>query len=147
MDLRRYIANLLPQSHRSPCRLTDKAGEKLGHIAIGELGENIACSALKSQGRKILYRNYRGPQGGEVDIVARDGDILSFVEVKTRRKRDTSRPLDAVNKKKQELIKRGGRSWLGLLKETDFIWRYDVVEVELIDGEVPEVTVVNAAFD
>lgn len=126
--------------------MTDSAGENLGHIAIGELGEKIACSALKSRGRKILYRNYRGPKGGEIDIVARDGEILSFVEVKTRRKRDTSRPLDAVNKKKQELIKRGGNSWLGLLDTTEFIWRYDVVEVELIDGEVPEVTVVEGAF-
>lgn len=127
--------------------MTDRAGEKLGHIAIGELGERIACSALRSRGRKILYRNYRGPKGGEIDIVARDGEVLSFVEVKTRRKRDTSRPLEAVNKKKQELIKRGGNSWLGLLKESDFIWRYDVVEVELVDGEVPEVTVVEGAFD
>jgi len=79
--------------------------------------------------------------------VARDGEVLSFVEVKTRRKREMSRPLDAVNKKKQELIKRGGRSWLGMLKETNFIWRYDVVEVELVDGELPEVTVVEGAFD
>ena len=147
MGLLRYIANLLPQSHSSPCRLTDRAGEKLGHIAIGELGEKIACSALRSRGRKILYRNYRGPKGGEVDIIVRDGEILSFVEVKTRRKRETSRPLEAVNRKKQELIKRGANSWLSLLDSNDFIWRYDVVEVELIDGEVPEVTVVEGAFD
>ncbi len=132
--------------HSSPCRLTDKAGEKLGHIAIGVLGENIACSALRAEGRKILYRNYRGPKGGELDIVARDGEILSFIEVKTRRKRETSRPLDAVNKKKQLLIKRGATAWLNLLEDTDFQWRFDVVEVELIDGKVPEVTIVKEAF-
>ncbi len=124
-----------------------KDGENMGHIAVGEIGEKIARLELQKMGRKILYKNYRGPKGGEVDIVARDGDVLSFVEVKTRRKRETSRPLDAVNAKKQELIKRGARSWLSMLDETNFIWRYDVVEVELTEGEVPQVTVVNGAFD
>jgi len=147
MRFRGYIRGLFKKLHRERSCLIDKDGVALGNMVIGDLGESIAVSYLKSEGRKILYRNYRGPKGGEVDIVARDGEVLSFVEVKTRRKREMSRPLDAVNKKKQELIKRGGRSWLGMLKETNFIWRYDVVEVELVDGELPEVTVVEGAFD
>ncbi len=126
--------------------LEHKDGSLLSHIEVGNLGEKIAKLELQSLGRKVLYSNYRGPKGGEVDIVARDGKVLSFVEVKTRRQRDTSRPLDAVNKKKQELIKRGARSWLNMLDDNEFIWRYDVVEVELVENEKPQVTVVNGAF-
>jgi len=81
----------------SACRLSDQAKLR-----------------LYADGRKILYTNFRDPngRGGEIDIVARDGDTLSFVEVKTRRKRSTSRPLEAVDVKKQDLIKRGGLMWL-----------------------------------
>ena len=129
----------------SPC-LVNRDGEKLTHILIGDLGERIAAAKLKADGRKILYRNYRGPKGGEVDIVARDGDTLSFVEVKTRTRRGYGRPLDAVNVAKQELIERGANSWLHLLGTRNILWRFDVVEIILSDGAVPEVTVVRDVF-
>ncbi len=115
-------------------------------MALGELGERMARLRLYADGRKILYSNFRGPRGGEIDIVARDGKTLTFVEVKTRRKRETSRPLDAVDLKKQALIRRGARAWLNLLKDDAILWRFDVVEVELTDGEKPEITVVEGAF-
>ncbi|MBT8036856.1 MAG: YraN family protein [Verrucomicrobiae bacterium] len=130
----------------APCSLTGKDGEALSHIEIGDLGENIACSQLRADGRKVLFRNYRGPKGGEVDIVARDGDTLSFVEVKTRTRRGYGRPLDAVNTEKQELIERGANSWLHLLGTRKILWRFDVVEIILHDGDPPEVTVVNDVF-
>jgi putative endonuclease len=130
----------------SPFRFHDKNDEKRGHIEIGEIGEKMARLRLYSNGRKILYCNFRGPNGGEVDIIARDGNTLSFVEVKTRRKRETSRPLDAVNKEKQALIKRGARAWLKLLKDDNILWRFDVVEVELTEGEKPKITVIEGAF-
>ena len=126
--------------------MTDAQGEKIKHIKIGEIGEKMACLRLYANGRKILYTNFRGPNGGEVDIIARDGDTLSFIEVKTRRKRSTSRPLEAVNAEKQQLIKRGARAWLKLLDDDDILWRFDVVEVELTEGEKPEITVINGAF-
>ena len=135
-----------PLLHRR-VRLFDGDGERIGHLKVGEMGEKMACAQLRAEGRKILYTNFRGSRGGEIDIVARDGDVLSFVEVKTRRKRSTSRPLEAVNKAKQVYIKRGANAWLKMLKDTDFIWRFDVVEVELTEGEKPEITVVKAAFE
>ncbi|MGJ8657490.1 MAG: YraN family protein [Akkermansiaceae bacterium] len=126
--------------------MSEANGEKVGHIKIGEMGEKMARLRLYADGRKILYTNFRGPNGGEVDIIARDGNTLSFVEVKTRRKRSTSRPLDAVNYKKQQLIRRGARAWLNLLEDDDILWRFDVVEVELTEGEKPEITVIEGAF-
>ncbi|MFC5051999.1 YraN family protein [Rubritalea spongiae] len=121
-------------------------GEKRSHIELGELGETMAVAYLRRQGAKVLYRNYRGPKGGELDIVVRDADTLCFVEVKTRKRRAGSRPLDAVNVAKQELIERGARAWLKLLPDNDFFWRFDVVEVVLEENERPQLCWVKDAF-
>jgi putative endonuclease len=135
-----------------PSRLLDRPfsfevnGQRLSHIASGEVGEKIAVAQLRRMGKKIIYRNYRGPKGGELDIVARDRKYLCFIEVKTRRRRFGSRPLDAVTLEKQDLIERGARSWLALLPHNDFQWRFDVVEVILEEGELPQVCLVEAAF-
>ena len=130
----------------TPCRLNGRGGVRLSQNEIGDLGERIACAHLRGEGCKVLYRNYRGPKGGELDIVVRDGDTLAVVEVKTRTRKGYGRPLDAVNVAKQELIERGANSWLHLLGRRDLPWRFDVVEIILTEGELPEVTVVNDAF-
>lgn len=119
----------------------------MDHLAIGELGEKIARIYLRGEGRKILYRNFRAPRGGEVDIVARDGEVLSFVEVKTRTSEAFGRPLEAVDKRKQALIQRGANEWLRLLGTRDIAWRFDVVEVVLLEGEKPRVNVVLNVFE
>ena len=113
------------------------------HLATGSLGEKIACAYLRSQGRRVLYRNFRGPKGGEIDIVTRDGNTLAFVEVKTRTSEQFTRPLDAVNHKKKRLMERGANSWLQLLGTRDLRWRLDVVEITLLEGEKPRVTTVE----
>lgn len=130
----------------SPYRLRNGRDER-DHLAIGRLGERIARAYLRGEGRKILYRNFRAPRGGEVDIVARDGKVLSFVEVKTRTREDFGRPLDAVGSRKQKLIRRGANEWLRLLGTRDIAWRFDVVEVVLREGEKPRVNVVRDVFD
>jgi len=130
----------------TPCRLSGRDGARFSKMEIGELGERMACAHLKSIGSKILYRNYRGPKGGEVDIVVRDRKTLVFVEVKTRTRKGFGRPLDAVDLAKQELIERGANSWLHLLGRRDMPWRFDVVEVILSEGELPEMNLVLDAF-
>ena len=131
---------------RRPCRIFKKDGAKLSAQEVGALGERIAADYLSLNGRKVLYKNYRGPRGGEIDIVARDGQTLSFVEVKTRTRKGYGRPLDAVDRSKQQLIERGANAWLNLLGKRDLVWRFDVVEVILCDGKLAEVNVVNNAF-
>lgn len=113
---------------------------------VGEFGERVACQWLRSQGTKVLYRNYRAPQGGEVDIVARRGNLLLFIEVKTRRAGGVGRPLDAVDRSKQQLIERGANSWLKLLKTRRIPWRFDVIEIILEEGQVPRVNRVENVF-
>lgn len=134
-------------------------GRRMGHMEVGNLGERIAGRFLQCRGWKILYRNFRAPRGGEVDLVMRGGRDLKqlvFVEVKTRTRKGFGRPLEAVDRDKQTLIERGANEWLRLLAnehrhdEVDFrkiiSWRFDVVEIILQDSEVPEVNLVENAF-
>ena len=115
--------------------------------AIGRRGEDIAARWLQARGCRVLYRNYRGPQGGEVDIVCRDRRVLAFVEVKTRTSTAFGRPALAVTPEKQALILRGASAWLRLLGCPDIAWRYDVIEVLLLTGSPPQVNWIRAAFN
>ena len=81
-----------------------------------------------------------------MDIIARDGKLLLFVEVKTRRQGTPIRPLDAVDKTKQALIERGANAWLKRLRTRDLPWRFDVIEVYVKQGEKPRINRVRDAF-
>ena len=115
--------------------------------AIGRRGEAIAGRWLRGQGCKVLYRNYRAPDGGELDIVCRHGKVLAFVEVKTRTSTAFGRPAQAVTLDKQALIQRGATAWLRLLGCPEIPWRFDVIEVLLIQGHKPLVNWIQAAFN
>lgn len=106
----------------------------------------MASDWLRADGCKILARNFRGPHRGEVDIVARDGKLLLFVEVKTRREGAKIRGFDAVGKDKQRLIERGANAWLRKLGTRALPWRFDVVEVFVEDGCKPRVNRIADAF-
>lgn len=121
-------------------------GEPLSHLEIGQLGEDLAARWLHQHGRKVLYRNFAAPSGGEVDIVCRHHKTLTFVEVKTRTRMDHRRPADAVTQEKQHLIQRGARAWLRLLKQPVAAFRFDIAEVILTDGSAPDVNVIENAF-
>ena len=70
-----------------------------------KLGENKACEYLQKLGFKILERNYRKTYG-EIDIIALDKDVLSFIEVKTRTSNLFGSPLEAITPwKLRSLIK------------------------------------------
>lgn len=79
-----------------------------------------------------------------MDLVCRDRDTLVFAEVKTRRSEEMGRPLDAVNQKKQQLIRRGAMHWLRLLEMPDLTFRFDVIEVLATDPM--EIRVIESAF-
>ncbi len=81
-----------------------------------------------------------------MDIIARHDRLLLFVEVKTRTAGARIRPLDAVDKPKQQLIERGANAWLKRLGTRKLPWRFDVIEVWLADGEKPRVNHVRNAF-
>jgi putative endonuclease len=101
---------------------------------------------LQKNGYKVLYRNFLGRSGGEIDIVARDGDTLVFVEVKTRTREDFGRPIEAVDAQKQKRISRGALAWLRLLDNPDILFRFDVVEIIIAEGAKPRIELVRNAF-
>lgn len=140
------IAGRFSRWLNSPCRLTEPDGNERGRVWLGQYGENVAADWLRANGCKILARNFKGPHRGEVDIVAREGKLLLFVEVKTRREGAKIRPLDAVNKSKQALIERGANAWLKQLGTRKLPWRFDVIEVYAEDGKKPRVNRVRDAF-
>ncbi len=112
----------------------------------GDYGERVAVDWLRARGCRILARNFKGDRGGEVDIVARDGDRLLFTEVKSRAGDAQVRGLAAVNAKKRNLIRRGASEWLKRLGTRAVPWRFDVIEVELNEGEVPKVRRIENVF-
>lgn len=113
---------------------------------IGDLGELVAARWLAAHGRKVLYRNYRGSNRGEVDIVARHRDVLTFVEVKSRTSTAFGRPADAVGPDKQRLIQRGAMDWMRLLGNPAIKFRFDIAEVIFTEGELPRVHIIENAF-
>lgn len=114
--------------------------------SIGQYGENIATAFLRSRGTIILARNFRGRRKGEVDIIARHGKLLLFVEVKTRAENSPIRGLDAVNRSKQILIERGANDWLRRLRTRDLPWRFDVIEIIVAEGKKPVIRHIENAF-
>src|ERR1700740_1260627 len=64
----------------------------------GARGEKLACRFLRRNGYRILYRNFKGRSGGEIDVVCRDNETLVFVEVKTRTREDFGRPMSAIDR-------------------------------------------------
>jgi putative endonuclease len=126
----------------------DRADSEDPRAETGRAGERAAAAALKRNGYKILYRNFRASKGGEVDLVCRDraANVLVFVEVKTRMFDDPDvRPSDAVNRDKQNLIARGALEWLRLLGNPEIAARFDVVEV-ILSGDHPRVEIIRDAF-
>ena len=136
----RYIADL---SSRWRSRFSSSPPR---HLRLGTRGENLACRFLRRNGYKILYRNFKGRTGGEIDVVCRDRDTLVFVEVKTRTREDFGRPLDAVDRDKRKRIARGGLAWLRLLDDPDILFRFDVVEVIIAEGAEPRLEILRNAF-
>lgn len=114
------------------------------HLARGRRGEELAAGHLRRKGYKILRRNFRAREGGEVDLVCRDGDVLVFVEVKTRSGEGFGRPAHAVDARKRRLLMRAAFSWLRMLDMPDIGFRFDIVEV--VEAESVEVRHIPNAF-
>jgi putative endonuclease len=109
------------------------------------MGERLAARRLRRLGFKVLYRNFRPSNGGEIDLVCREKETLVFIEVKTRAAGALGRPADAVDVDKQEALLRGAQSWLRLLGEPGIPVRIDIVEVIIGPGR-PEITLTRDAL-
>ena len=104
-------------------RPRDDAAKALGHA-----GEDAAADYLRSLGYAILQRNFRGP-GGEIDIIARDGAVIVFVEVKARRSRAFGSALAAVDARKRRRIRALAEDYLQFFAPT-MKARFDVLAID-----------------
>ena len=98
--------------------------------AIGSKKEKLASDYLERNGLKILKSNYRN-RFGEIDLIARDGNILVFIEVKYRKDAKKGHPEEAVNASKAQKICRVADHYR-LYAKTDYATqiRFDVVAIE-----------------
>lgn len=114
------------------------------HNKIGIKGEEIASNFLLNKGYKILFRNWRY-SNKEVDIIAAKSDLVIFVEVKTRTGDKYQFPEEAVNKRKQTLLKAAAEGYADQ-SPTKCDIRFDIISV-LMDGDhVKEIVHFEEAF-
>lgn len=114
-------------------------------LASGRRGEDLAHRYLQKRGFRVVARNFRSRSGaGEIDVIARDGDTLVFVEVKSRRSEEFGTPDRAVDREKRDALvrtaleyaRRAGVEWLRV--------RFDIVSVVFTDP--PSVVHTKNAF-
>lgn len=125
-------------------RLLHRFDQGPPHQRLGRLGERLAANLLRAEGLRILARNQK-ISGHEVDIIAADGDLVVFVEVKTRSGGGFGRPEEAVNHRRQKRLKAAGQMYLSRLKKRVSL-RFDVVSVDFSRNPRGEVTHIRNAF-
>jgi putative endonuclease len=131
-DLLHTIVNpLLPFDRRIAPKLHSKN-------QTGQYGERVAEAYLKKQKHmRLIGRNYKTPRG-EIDLIFLHDNVLVFVEVKTRSFSTLQRPADAVDNQKRLHLHRAGQSYLRQLQSRAIYHRYDIVEVFIDEGKVPQ---------
>jgi putative endonuclease len=102
---------------------------------LGDAGETAAARFLRKKGLRILIQGYRTPRG-EIDLIARDGDTLVFVEVKTRRQ---GQPAEAVTLEKQRRLTLAAVEFMKRHRLLEGRARYDIVAIVWPENEAEPV--------
>ncbi|HEX5542165.1 MAG TPA: YraN family protein [Micromonospora sp.] len=113
--------------------------------AIGDYGERRAARYLTDAGLRVVERNWRCPLC-EIDIIAWDGEVLVFCEVKTRRGTRFGTPAEAVVPAKVRRLRRLAAQWLETSGANPREVRFDVVEVQLPTSGVARIHHLEGAF-
>jgi putative endonuclease len=129
-------------------RVLNKMSPKPRHLLTGEWGEAVAADMLKAKGFRVLGRRVRVGTRDELDLIARDGDVLVFVEVKTRKSERFGRPMSSVKKQKRHTLSRAAVRYIKKLRNPNICFRFDVVEVigDMDSGVAPITRHIENAF-
>ena len=112
---------------------------------IGRLGEEAVCKYLTERGYSIVERNYR-IKGGEIDIIADNGDYIAFVEVKSRKPDSMISGFEAVNKRKRSLIIKTAADYC--CKHPSMLQpRFDVAQVIISEAKLLSIDYITNAYD
>jgi putative endonuclease len=125
--------------------MTDRARPPDYRRTLGRVGEDAATAHLLAHGYRLRARNFRCPLG-EIDLVMEEGDDLVFVEVKTRSSLAFGLPHEAVSWSKQRKLGRAALWYCHSHDLGDRGYRFDIVEVVVLNGEVAAVNVLRNAF-
>jgi putative endonuclease len=116
--------------------------------SVGSFGEEIAINYLKDCGFYIINKNYRVGKMGEIDIIAREKEFVCFVEVKSRNGLTYGSPAEAVNRKKQDNIRKLASIYIVRNNLQNSCIRFDVVEI-ILNGKalnIKEINLIRNAF-
>ena len=118
------------------------------HLALGLAGEDAAFFHLRRKGYKIVARRWSsGDVPGDLDLIAWQGSLLCFIEVKTRSERDTSPAEVAVDAHKRRVLRRLARRYVRQLPHAEAPpVRFDIVSVYLQPGRPPEIVHFESTF-
>ncbi|MDD4817782.1 MAG: YraN family protein [Victivallaceae bacterium] len=108
------------------------------HLRIGRRGENAAARLLVSKGCDILARDWRRG-AGELDIIARDGLMIVFVEVKSRRASSVAAPSSNLSLRQIRRIRLGAAKYLAQFGENPPPHRFDLIEVKLTPWQIASI--------
>lgn len=112
----------------------------------GSIGEKIAVKYVKKRGYKIIKRNFK-LRCGEIDIIAQDGECISFIEVKARTSNSFAEPYESVNYTKQKKVYRLAQIWLSINGYYNATCRFDIVSILLSKNyRVKEIKLIKDAF-
>lgn len=111
---------------------------------LGRSGEDYAARFLEERGFEILARNYRCGKN-EIDIIAKQGNVISFVEVKTRRTADFGHPAEAITKGKQREIAKAAEHYICAATHAEATYRFDVIAISFA-GAAPTIELIEDAF-
>lgn len=114
-------------------------------VILGKTGEDLACRELARRGYAILARRYR-TRMGEIDIVARDGTTVVFVEVKTRDGHEYGDAAEAVTARKRRRVSQIALDYVMRHRLSTAPCRFDVVSIHVDSGR-PVIEVFQNAFD
>jgi putative endonuclease len=116
-----------------------------GSKTLGDRGERIAAAFLAARGWVVLHRQYRLGHR-EIDLVARRGEVVAFVEVKTRGGTGFGDPLEAITWRKRREIQRVALAWIDRFGRPGDVYRFDAVGILLPAGGAPRIDHVEDAW-
>ena len=129
-------------------RWRGRTAELPAHLVTGLEGEDAAFFYVRRKGYTVVARRWSsGEVPGDVDLIAWDGSMLCFIEVKTRTAHDMTPAEVAVDEHKRAVLRRLARRYVRQLKgaATPPV-RFDVISVYLVPGREPEFTHFEGAF-
>jgi putative endonuclease len=120
--------------------------DQLDSLPFGRWGEEVAADYLEKKGYQVLERRYHFHHA-EIDLIARDGDYLVFIEVKTRSSADFGSPEEALTTWKKYYLRRAAEGYLYLNNLNNIDCRFDVISISFSPDGQPEIEHFENAFE